>query len=268
MRKASPDYSVPALEKGLEILEALSASFEPLTLSSLANVLNRKNNEIFRMLNLLERRSYVLRDDAGGYRLSLRMFQIARAHNPLRRLIEAAEPAMRSLVRITSESCHLSILEGAEIVVLSAMECPRPVRLSIAVGARFDAIKTVSGRVLLGSLPEDRRTKILRESAAFRAMGAAEKKKILLSLDSCAGRKWGTSFNETVAGVADAAVAVGNPDSGIHAAIAISALTTRGHRHKARDFLESLEKCRLTIEQAMGAYSQTHGPLSKNLEPQ
>ena len=72
--KTLPAYSVPALEKGLDILEALSASSQPQSLSGLAHLLERNSNEIFRMLNLLERRNYVLRDESGGYRLSLRMY--------------------------------------------------------------------------------------------------------------------------------------------------------------------------------------------------
>ncbi len=249
-----PDYSAPALDKGLDILEALSACPEPLTLSALARLLKRGNNEIFRMLNLLEERRYILRDEAGAYRLSLRLFQIARAHSPVRRMIEAAEPAMRELVRATSESCHLSVLEGAEIVVLSSVECPRPVRLSIAVGGRFDAVKTVSGRALLASLSAVRRADVLGESPAFRAMSAAGKKEFQVSLGSAAHRGVATASNETVAGVVDAAVTVGTPDSGIHAAIAISALTSTRDRRDAEEFFKPLEACAKKINITLGSF--------------
>lgn len=249
-----PDYSVPALEKGLNILEALSACPSPLTLSALARMLKRGNNEIFRMLNFLEERRYILRDDAGAYRLSLRLFQIAHAHNPVRSLIEAAEPAMRELVSATSESCHLSVLEGAEIIVLSSVECPLPVRLSIAVGARFDAVKTISGRALLASLPETQRVNLLGESPVFRGMSEAEKKKFHASLVSSANRGGSTASNETVAGVVDAAVTVGNPDSGIHAAIAISALTSTRDRRNAEEFLKPLEACAKKINITLGSF--------------
>ena len=137
MNQPTPDYSVPALEKGLEILEALSASSEPLTLSGLASVLRRKNNEIFRMLNLLERRGYVLRDDSGGYRLSLRIFQLAHTQSAVEKLIHAAMPPLRELSALTGESCHLSVLEGAEIVVLARVESSQPLQQLQPV--RFEA---------------------------------------------------------------------------------------------------------------------------------
>lgn len=90
---SKPDYSVPALEKGLDILEVLSAAPEPLSLTALARVLNKGNNEIFRMLNLLEQRRYVLRSEAGMNRLSSRLFQIAHAQCGVRQLLDAALPA-------------------------------------------------------------------------------------------------------------------------------------------------------------------------------
>lgn len=250
---SKPDYSAPALEKGLDILETLSANPEPLTLSALARLLRRGNNEIFRMLNLLEERRYILRDEAGAYRLSLRLFQIARTHNPVRRMIEAAEPAMRELVGATSESCHLSVLEGAEIVVLSSVECPLPVRLSIAVGGRFDVIRTASGRALLSSFTEARQADILKGSPAFRAMSSSEKKAFWTSLASSVRKGVVTASNETVAGVLDAAVTVGTPDSGIHAALAISALTNTRDRRNAKEFLKPLEACAKKINTALGA---------------
>jgi DNA-binding IclR family transcriptional regulator len=257
---SKPDYSAPALEKGLDILEALSGSPGPLTLSALARLLGRGNNEIFRMLNLLEERRYILRDEAGAYRLSLRLFQIAHSHSPVRRMIETAEPAMRELVRATSESCHLSVLEGAEIVVLSSVECPQPVRLSIAVGARFDVVRTASGRALLSSLSKGRRAGILGESPAFRAMTATDKKKFLASLISAAKRGVATASNETISGVLDAAIPVGSPDSGIYAAIAISALTSARGRRSAEEFLKPLEACAQKINLAIGACPPA-GPL-------
>jgi DNA-binding IclR family transcriptional regulator len=240
---AKPDYSVPALDKGLDILEALSANPDPLTLSALARLLGRGNKEIFRMLNLLEERRYILRNEAGAYRLSLRLFQLAHSSSPVRRMIEVAEPAMRELVEATAESCHLSVLEGAEIVVLSSVECPRPVRLSIAVGARFDVVGTASGRALLSSFSEAKRAGIVEESPAFRAMGAAERRKFHASLVAAAKRGVTTACNETVSGVLDAAIAVGAPDSGLHAAIAISALTSAKGRRDAKEFIEPLEVC-------------------------
>lgn len=252
MTAPSPDYSVPALEKGLEILEALSASPEPLTLSSLAGVLKRKNNEIFRMLNLLERRSYVVRDDLGGYRLSLKLYQISHAQCRVRQLVNAALPALRELSAETGESCHLSVLEGAEIIVLAGVESPRPVHLAVEPGGRFSAIHTVSGRMLLAGLSADARLCALKLVPEFQRMKRPARLALEKSIARAARDRFSCASNETVAGVVDAAVEIGNPESGIHAALAICSLHPKGYSPDPKVFLSPLQKCAQRIEARIG----------------
>ena len=252
MTAPSPDYSVPALEKGLEILEALSASPEPLSLSSLAVVLKRKNNEIFRMLNFLERRCYVLRDDLGGYRLSLKLYHISHGQCRVRQLVDAALPALRELSVQTGESCHLSVLEGTAIVVLAGVESPRPVHLAVAVGGRFSAIHTVSGRMLLAGLPAEARQATLQSAPEFQKMNRSERMALEKSIAQAARERFSSASDETVAGVVDAAVEIGNAESGIHAALAICSLHTKGNSPDPKKFLPPLRKCAERIESKAG----------------
>jgi DNA-binding IclR family transcriptional regulator len=257
MSEHSPNYSVPALEKGLDILEALSASPEPLTLSILAGVLKRKNNEIFRMLNLLERRRYVIRDDLGGYRLSLKLFQISHAQCRVRQLVDAATPAMRELSAQTGESCHLSVLEGAEIVVLAGVESPRPVHLAVGSGGRFSAIHTVSGRMLLAGLSAEARLSALRLAPEFQRMKPQARMALDKSIAKTARERFSSASNETVEGVVDAAVEIGSAEGGVHAALAICSLHAKGKSIDPRVFLSPLQKCARRIEARIGFHILT-----------
>src|SRR5690606_7600827 len=94
----APRYSAPALEKGLDILEALSDSYEGYTLNEISKKLDRSMNEIFRMVMTLERRGWVQVDGNDRYSLTLRMFELAHQHMPLRSLVSMAMPLMRKLV--------------------------------------------------------------------------------------------------------------------------------------------------------------------------
>ena len=69
----SARYSAPALDKGLDILEALSASADGYSLNQLSQVLQRNVNEIFRMVVTLERRGYIQADSSDRYTLTLKM---------------------------------------------------------------------------------------------------------------------------------------------------------------------------------------------------
>lgn len=250
--KQLPDYSVPALDKGLDILEALSASSGPQTLSGLADLVKRKNNEIFRMLNLLERRRYVLRDESGGYRLSLRMYQLAHAQSTVAQLTEAATPFLRELSASTGESAHLSVLEGMEIVVLAQVESSQPIRLAVEVGGRFSALTTVSGRMLLAGWAPDARRKLLEASPAYRKLAPSTRQALLQLIETVAKQGFSTAKNETVEGVIDVAAGLGNPETGIHAAVAISALS-KGHRSgQPKEFIQAVSKCAEKISVRLG----------------
>ncbi|PAZ01438.1 MAG: hypothetical protein CAK90_00370 [Spartobacteria bacterium AMD-G4] len=252
MNKKIPCYPVPALDKGLDILEALSASSEPLTLSALAQFLKRKNNEIFRMLNLLERRRYVLRDEAGGYRLSLRMYQLANAQPSLARLIEVAMPALRELSRTTGESCHLSVLEGLEIVILARVESSNRVRLVVELGGRFSALTTVSGRMILSNKEPGVRQELLDSAPEFQRLKPKDRRALMERIELIARDGFSAAKDETVSGVVDAAVAIGGSSSGIDAAIAIAALTTESRRRDPQEFRHPLEECAKTLRDRLG----------------
>ena len=57
-------YAAPALEKGLDILEAFASEPAGLTGSEVARRLGRSVGEIFRMLVCLERRGYICETDS------------------------------------------------------------------------------------------------------------------------------------------------------------------------------------------------------------
>jgi DNA-binding IclR family transcriptional regulator len=221
MSAKSPDYSVPALEKGLDILEALAVSPVPLSLAELARDLDRGSAEIFRMLVCLERRAYLRRDAVSGkYAPTLRLFELAHAHSPLRTLLEVAREPMREVTLRLRESCHLSVIERGQLLVIAREDSPESVRLAIEVGGRFDPRKTASGRLLR----------------------AAEGKTV-------------TARDETIEGVDDAVVRIGSADGVVHAALAVSWLRSRRGAKKPATVLAALKEAAAVIHQQLGLNS-------------
>lgn len=255
MKKISltqPTYAVPALDKGLDILEALAQSESALTLSALARQLGRGNTEIFRMLNRLEARGYVLRDESGGYRLSLKLFQLARVASPLNRLLELAAAPLRELAHKLGQSCHLGVIEGGELVVIASADPPTRIRLSIAVGSRFDIAATVSGRALLADMHESERAALLKSSLRFKKMKAPERREFLQQLSQTSARQCHTAIDESIAGVADYAITVGGPTLAIHAAIAVPAMLRKRHAGDPQSTIcRALASCAKSIESAL-----------------
>ena len=227
----TPDYRVPALERGLDIIEALAVAAIPQSLTDLATRLDRSASTLFRMLNCLERRHYVSRDPLSGkYALSLKLFALAHTHSPVEALLRAARQPMQDLVEEVRESCHLSLLDRGELLVIAQSDSPEPVRLSIEVGARFDPVLTLSGRLLLAQLEPEARLRGLERSPSASGWSVRRRNDFLAELDTLRGIRTPTVEDESFAGVEDLAVVLGDPAMGLQAALAISRFRRAGKR--------------------------------------
>ncbi|HEY0912266.1 MAG TPA: IclR family transcriptional regulator [Bradyrhizobium sp.] len=169
-------YRAPALDKGLDILELLSATEAGLTQAEIAKALERSANEIYRMLDRLVRRGYVMRTEAERYELSLKLFALAHQHAPLRRLVAQATPIMRRFVQEAGQSCHLVVYERGRAIVVAQLDAPSYWGLAIRVGAHVGLIGTGSGHVLLAfqSLQERQFMLSEHEAAAGEAPAPAD----------------------------------------------------------------------------------------------
>ena len=79
------NYSAPALEKGLDIIELLSKSSSGFSQAEIAKELKRSVNEIYRMLNILVARHYIELDtDTDRYKLTFKLLQLSSQHQPVK----------------------------------------------------------------------------------------------------------------------------------------------------------------------------------------
>jgi DNA-binding IclR family transcriptional regulator len=247
-----PSYHVPALEKGLDILECLAAHGVPLTQAQIARSIGRGANQLFRMLTTLERRGYIARDQlTGAYGLTLRLFELSHTHSPLQGLLRAAAAPMRALTEAIRESCHLGVIEREHLVVLAQEESPARIRLSVEVGAAFPLLHTVSGRVLLAHLDEQARADLLGREGEYARLSAAGRELLHERLRLIRSRGYDTSVGETTDGVSDLAVLAGTSASTVRAALAVASLTRRRATF-VDDTLPALRRCAEQIGRAAG----------------
>lgn len=248
-----PSYPVPALEKGLDILETLAAASVPQSLGELAVSLDRSSSELFRMLNCLEQRGYITREPVSGkYALTLKLFTLAHGHSVVEKLLRAAHVPMQRLSEKLRESVHMSVLDSGQLLVVAQEESPERVRLSIEVGGVFDPVATASGRLLLAHVSEEVRENSCASSPAWKALSARARATFQESLDEI--RVTGTSFaeSESIEGVRDVAVLVGDPACGVVAALAITRLLRRGQRGDESTMLAAMRGAAREITVSLG----------------
>jgi len=156
-------YATPALDKGLDILELLARQPGGLTKSEMARQLSRTVSEIFRMLLCLERRGYIAQLADDRYSLTLKLFQMVQEHPPTERLIVDALPVMQRLAHETLQSCHLGVLEGAQVVILAQTNAPLNIGFYVKLGSSVDLMEAASGYVILAHQDEEHRARTLAE---------------------------------------------------------------------------------------------------------
>jgi DNA-binding IclR family transcriptional regulator len=230
-------YSVPALEKALDVLEYLSEQAVPLTQAQLARSLKRQAGEIFRMLACLESRGYLRRDvTTGAYSLTLKLFELSRTHSPYELLLKVAQPLMRALAEEVRESCHLSVL------VLAQAESPRPFRLSVEIGSLHSPMNTTSGRVLLSHMEEGIREEILGREKQWQQEKPAARATFVKRLATVRSRGYERAEGERFVGALDIGVPVGSPQSSMKAALTIAMLKEK-NGGSPEDLLPALQRC-------------------------
>jgi len=256
MKENESKYQAPALDKGLDILEYLSAQSIPLSQTEIAIGIEKTPNEIYRMLMSLEGRGYILRDEVSGkYRLSLKLFYLSHRHSPIDELRKAAQFPLEELANSVRQSCHLSILYMNQVMVIIHAKSPGPIALSIEEGNLFPLPLTASGKVLLAYMPEQERNTVLKNNVIFKKYAKPQQEDFLNSLADI--QQTGSYFknSDAVSGVTDISVPIGIANNnGIIACLTISMLNAL-NADQAIDsavILAEANKCVKKIEQRIG----------------
>jgi DNA-binding IclR family transcriptional regulator len=157
-------YRAPALDKGLDILELLAEQRGGLTRAEITKALGRNASEIYRMLERLVARQYVIRSEAGDrYALSLKLFALAHRHPPTERLIVQALPLMQRFANDAEQSCHLAMYDRGNLLVIAQVDGPGTWGIAVRLGSRVGLVDTSSGRTILAWQTPEQRAHMLAE---------------------------------------------------------------------------------------------------------
>lgn len=249
-------YRAPALDKGLDILELLAASPTGLTQAEISKGLDRRPNEIYRMLETLRRRRYVSRTAEGDrYTLSLRMLILANIHPPHRRLLDIAEPLMRRFAKEAEQSVHLATIEGGQLVIVTSFSAPGNWRLSIRPGSVIGLYNTGSGMVLAAFSDRKTRDALISEHQLVPGEKLPDKAAFNAQLESVRARGYSDQPSQTVVGAINLSIPILDPEGHAIAALT-SPFLKRIDQYNAPDLEKVTEMLTATAAEIA---AQVHG---------
>jgi IclR family transcriptional regulator, acetate operon repressor len=153
-----------ALEKALDVLEAVGAAPEGLSQTELADRLAIPRTTVYRLLATLVTRGLLRRDQLRKvYCLGFRCFEMARQAYAMPDLVAAAAIELRTLRDLTGETSYLAALDGREVISLERCDGAHSRRSQAALGQRKPIHCTSQGKAILSVLDESAREALIRE---------------------------------------------------------------------------------------------------------
>jgi len=250
---APRDYSIAAVGRALDLLEALSR-IGPAPLAALAEAARCTRTAGFRLLRTLEARGFAIQDEARGmWRLGARWGVLGRAAAEQGALAATAMPVLATLGKASGENAYLRIRDGLESETVAIYQTDPGLRLYSEVGKR-QPLHAGSSRLLLAHAPEAVQTQVLAQRLPrFTPATRTDAAWIAADLPRIRARGYLITTDEVVAGAATVAAPVRDASGQVVAVISVSAPTMRMRPPRPRALLPIVLDAAAKLSVALGA---------------
>lgn len=247
---------VPALARGLDILEHVRRAPEPPSAADVAAALDLPRTTVHELLQTLIARRYL--EEAPGaprrYRLGVRLFELGNVYAGRLELATEGRRAAERVAAECQETVHVAVLDGTDVIYIAKVDSTHPVRMVSVTGGRLPAHLTAVGKMLLSAVPDAELGDLypgeqlpgmtpqsIRSLEALRA-ALAEVRRDDLSWDEC-------ESNDAVNCVA---APVRDHDGEMLAAISISVPTIRWSTAQAARYADLIRRGAAELSERLG----------------
>ena len=246
---------VQSLERGLEVIRALSFPGSGRTLSDVARDTGLTRASARRFLLTLEELGYVRSDDR-RFVLTPRVLELGYAFLSSLTLPQIAQPHLRELVEQVHESSSVSVLDGADVVYVAREPTQRIMTVAISVGTRFPAFATSMGRVLLAGLPDGGLEAFLATAdlTALTSATTTDRERLRKKVERVRKQGWALVDQELEDGLRSVAVPIRSSSGQVVAAMNLSTHASRRTAEAIREeLLPPLRDAAARIERDLAA---------------
>ena len=146
-----PRTSMPSIDKALRALLTLAeAGPAGLPLADIAGRLELNKSSLHVTLSALRFRNFVEQSPSTGfYRLGPALEQLSQTYLSSLDIRATLRPAVQRLAEQVDEVCHISVLDGREILYIEKIESTKAIQPGTRVGGRLPALTTAMGRAMI-----------------------------------------------------------------------------------------------------------------------
>ncbi|MDQ0201930.1 IclR family transcriptional regulator [Neobacillus ginsengisoli] len=155
-------YNANSLVRGLEILKLFSEERPTLSLVEIAKELDVSRTVPFRLLYTLQSLGYLHQDEnTKRYTLTPKVLELGFSFLSTLKFPKIAQPYLEKLRDETGASCHLSILDGNEVVYVGSAPARGVSAVNVNIGLRLPAHAVANGKIQLAYQPQERLSQFL-----------------------------------------------------------------------------------------------------------
>ncbi len=230
MRRSKSDYVIQTVANALRLLEEFREGEPELGVTELSRRLTLHKNNVFRLLATLEQQGYVEQcAETERYRLGRSCLALSQAFASTRSLVRFAQPVLQRLAQATSESTHLGVLSGYDVVHLHGEQPRQLVATLLRTGSTLAAHCTALGKALLAAKGMSGLVQLDKERFRAGRLTAqtpatiTDRDKFFEHLRAVSNQGWAVDLEECAPGLCCVAAPVHDASGGVIAALSISA---------------------------------------------
>ena len=228
-RAEQSKYSLESIDRMIAVLNALENAHDQ-SLEQVARGAGLSESTALRYLMSLAKHDLVERNArTGTFRLGLRLFRLGTLAVDRRDVVGIARPTMEQLLKTFGESVNLATRQQGNIVLVSVLDSPNPVRKGARAGETDAWHSTGLGKSLLAAMPEAEAREILESIrlTRFTPNTLASPEQLWKDLKSTRARGYAIDDEESNEGLRCVAAAIRDHDGNATYAISVSGPKSR-----------------------------------------
>ena len=216
-------FRLPAVDRAMSMLELLATTRDGFTLSELSRKLQIPKSTTHYLIHTLATRGYVQRTSNRRHSLGMRFADLANASTAELNLSALASPTLRRLAARSNLTATVSILRGAEAVIIGRARSLDDSSGGAWVGHHLDLHCTAQGKALIAGLPEEQLNKLFSrcELAQYTPKTIFSFTALKKHLAEIRAKGFATNDEEQVVGVRAVAAPVLDPAGNVLACISV-----------------------------------------------
>jgi len=229
-----------AVERVLDILDAVGRAERPLSAAELAEQLDIPKASLHRLCAALEGHGYLQnRLNGRGLLAGHRLRQLALGVLASEPLTSQRRAILKSLAHAIGETCNVAVPDGGDMIYYDREETHWPVRVQLQVGSRVPAAATAGGKMYLSTLPAQHRTRLIESFGLQRytANTLVNAEDLKAELEITAQRGYAVDNEEYIEGMVALAVPILDHQRRLYATLSFHAPCMRVAFEKLTDYL-------------------------------